>query len=516
MELRRLKPILVIAFLFLCYGASRLCGLTRLPIFVDEGIHIKRAAEIWGGDLWKPLAYGKLLQILFTSLVVRWAPDPLWMSRFITVVFGALAMWACYEIGKRLYNERVGLLSAGLFILSPFTLFFDRMALADGILSSFAALTLLWSIGIVQKAKKRYIYLLGLSLVFGILTKISGLFLLLTPLLTWMLLEKRKELRSWWHLGTAYGLALGLSAYPVWVFFRETEQLAEKSIIAGTSLGLRYLFTANIQMAFEWLWTYWTPPVLVLAMLGLLIALIKRQRSGILLAILAFFPIFAFSVASNIWFPRYILFTTVPLLVLASWSLIQSINLFGAWIKRRSWQFQWDIIRIILYILSFAVICFTALRIDYHLWSDIAQTPLPKTDRIVYIEEWPSGYGVLEAARYLRQETASHPEGILVIYPFGGDAIQFGLWVYMMHEHRVTLKYLNLHDPGSFSTLSTWAKEKPTFILLHNPSISSCKEEDVDMEKLLSMAKLVRSYPKPGGKRSVEIYQVKVEESPDR
>src|ERR1700693_1305729 len=93
------------------YGLTRLYNLTLLPIFADEAIHIQWAADVWHGEPWKPLIDGKLLQVWLTALVIPWTPDSLWASRFISVLSGGLAMWAGYQISKRLHGDKIGLFS---------------------------------------------------------------------------------------------------------------------------------------------------------------------------------------------------------------------------------------------------------------------------------------------------------------------------------------------------------------------------------------------------------------------
>src|ERR1700675_328285 len=108
-------------------------------------------------------------------------------------------------------------------------------------------------------------------------------------------------------------LALVLTAAPIGAVFWRTAQLEEKSVFAGTSIRLIELielFVSNVREVSEWIWIYWTPPVVILGLLGLLIAVIKRQGNSTLLGALAFIPIITFVSISRILFPRYLLFAT--------------------------------------------------------------------------------------------------------------------------------------------------------------------------------------------------------------
>jgi len=300
-----------------------------------------------------------------------------------------------------------------------------------------------------------------------------------------------------------------LIVVPVVVWFDRTQVFADKSIFGHGSVDLIHHFTSNAQMIFVSLWSYWTPPVVILGTVGCLMAMIHRQRESLLLALLTALPISGFALISRIWFPRYILFTTVPLFVLASWGLFQLIRILEAWGASRLWRPQWaKVLTFFLITLFIGVISFPALVIDYYLWTDPARMPLPEEERIQYVEEWSSGYGVVETAEYLRQEATKSPEGVIVVRHGMGDALYFGLEVYLMHEPKITLQRLDLHYPGSFERLSAWAERNPTFVVLHQPPVEMLKEDQPDMKRLISMAKLERSYPKPMGRQAIELYRV--------
>ena len=172
----------------LCYLVSRFVGLTKLPIFNDEAIYIQWAVRVWRGDPFAALIDGKLLHVWLCSVIVPFASNPLWAARAVSIVGGAIASYACFHIGARLYSREAGFIAAGLYIICPFTLFYDRIALPDTFLSAFAALTLLWSIAVEQDGKWYDAFLLGLAMAVAILCKIPGLLTLPIPIVTALLL----------------------------------------------------------------------------------------------------------------------------------------------------------------------------------------------------------------------------------------------------------------------------------------------------------------------------------------
>ena len=491
------------------YCASRLCGLTLLPIFLDEGNHILGAHEVLHGHVLAPLVAGKALQIWVNTLVVvPWLANTLWASRFINALCGAITLWGCYKIGTLLFNKWVGLISAGLYIICPFTLFYDRLAMSDGMLSTFGALTLLWSISIFQDPRKKYIWLLGASMVLGLLAKMSGVLLLLTPLLVYLFMFRGKGTKAWGYLGRVYLYVAIFSAIPVFIFVWKTTQISFVTVLSDHSVNVLRNVYQNIGMTAEWLTSYWTPPVTILGIIGLVMGFVKRQSKSILLATLVVLPIILLAGIARIWFPRYILFASVPLLILVSWTIVEVERTIESCVGKMPWHFKPFHVSMALSLVVFAMILLAAIRIDWCFWSDPSRASLPRIERFQYIEEWPSGYGVKEAAEYLLHESTKHTEGIVVIHHEMGDTTYYGLRVYCMKETRIDVERLGLNEPESFVSLLKWASHRPTFVLLSWPDLGARKEDQPDIERLLRIARLEKSYPKPGGSRIIEVYRV--------
>ena len=171
------RSLLLLAFL-----AVRTYRLTSLPIFIDESLHLFWSLRVREDlELDRPLRDGKPLQALVTAFTVPGADDPLWAGRFTSVLVGAVGMWAAWQIGRRLFDEATGLTAAALYLACPFTLFYDRMALSDVYLSTFAALTLLASIAVARDPRPAKGLWLGLALAGCVLAKVPGLMLAPLP-----------------------------------------------------------------------------------------------------------------------------------------------------------------------------------------------------------------------------------------------------------------------------------------------------------------------------------------------
>ncbi|HEY6548461.1 MAG TPA: glycosyltransferase family 39 protein, partial [Vicinamibacteria bacterium] len=198
------------------YCASRLVQLTSLPIFLDEITHIRWAVEIASGEKWlRPWNYGKGLSIFVNALLFPWAFDHyLWASRALTVAFSAFTLAAGCAAARRLLDPPSVFVFALLYLTCPFALFYDRLALTDPPMATFAALALVVSVRLQENPTRRLVLLLALALVLAVLTKATALLTFLVPGLALAVLGPldRRRLRAF---ATACGLALAALAWPL-------------------------------------------------------------------------------------------------------------------------------------------------------------------------------------------------------------------------------------------------------------------------------------------------------------
>jgi len=133
-------------------------------------------------------------------------------------------------------------------------------------------------------------------------------------------------------------------------------------------------------------------------------------RTVLLLAIAAVGPTLAFVAVSEIWYPRYLLFTTVPLLPLAALGFVTGFDLVRGRVP------VGRPMATMLAAVALAAVLWPALRFDLWLWTDPARAPFPALDRFQYVTGWPSGYGARDTIAFLRDERARHP-GLLLVTP---------------------------------------------------------------------------------------------------
>jgi hypothetical protein len=448
--------------LLAAFGVSRLLHLTLLPMFIDEAIYLHWARRLaTEGRLWRPLADGKSLQVVFLSVVIPWVRDPLFCGRALSVVVGAFGMLSAWAIGRRLHDARSGVFAAALYLACPFALLHDRMVLADVFLSTAAALALLAGITVAQAPSRRMGVLLGFAMAACALSKIPGLLAWAGPALAVVLLPRRPgSVRA---LVLAYFVATAIAVIPVAYFFQHSAQVQEQAALGEDEEARPAQAAANIATVAGWLWTYWTPGVFAVALVSLARALWRRDGAGMLLGGAALVPIVAFAVLSRAWFPRYVFFSTIPVLVLVGIAFSRFAGQVRGFARSHgAWMGVAATGLVALAVLG------PAVDFDRRLLTDPASAPFPDVDRFQYVEGWPSGYGRAQTASRLRDEAARSRAGILVgvggAQKHGWRPLYLLLRAELMNEPRAELQVLDPGDPLAREALVRRAGERAAFL----------------------------------------------------
>jgi hypothetical protein len=485
-------PILIALYL-----ASRLVALTALPMFLDERIHLRWAYWIaQGRRLRLPFISGRGLSVYLLAAFAPESRDPLLAGRLLTVAIGLVAMVGCQHLAERASGDRrIADLAALFYVACPFTLFHDRMVLTDSFLAAFTALTLALALGLAGAPTLAGGAALGLAIGLGVASKTTGLVLFAVPALA-VVLAGRERRRTAGPLAVAYAVGAAIAAYPLWLFFRKTDELSGALGVRDNESSFAGNAGANLRLALDWLWTYWTPTLAVLGMAGLVFALSRpdRRRAALLLAIMALGPTLAFVAVSEIWYPRYLLFTTIPLLPLAAMGFAAVVDAVRT--RLPLGRGSAAVITIVL----LAVVLVPALAFDLALWRDPARAPFPALDRFQYVTGWPSGYGSRESMAFLGEERARNPPGLLLVTP-GPSTTASAVRLLSGGDPAVEVRYV---DPATVDDVRALAaRESPRAVY-----VIVSRAENVRLPEAWSPA-LTPAFSsfKPDGAAADEIYR---------
>lgn len=325
----------LIIFVLLGVGfiVTRLNQLTLAGLYYDEAVYL-----YWGkviGSDWSQRFIGagsggkQPLHSWFVALSERIFFDPIFAGRLVSGVTGAATLLAVWLIANHLFNRRIAVLAALLYILCPFTFLFDRRALTDSLLASEATWILYFSILLVKRQRPGVVIGLAVALGMAMLTKSVGqAFILLLPaalLTTDSKKLSRTQLTRW---GVAVGSAV-LGGYSVYYFLFGSDPAAaiipqfEKQYGQFT-MGIPELMLFPVAKWWENTWLVagylidlLTIPLVVIG-LGALFWLGRTERRYWLLGVWTVLPIVGQIFIANSIFDRYLLFSIPPLLILVA------------------------------------------------------------------------------------------------------------------------------------------------------------------------------------------------------
>jgi 4-amino-4-deoxy-L-arabinose transferase-like glycosyltransferase len=398
-------------FILLLGLGLRLYNLTLWPVFGDEAIYI-RWAQIMNAEptlRFLPLSDGK--QPLFhwiLMFMVRRFSDPLFIGRLVSVVTGIGTMIGIFALTYLLFkNKTVALVASAFWAISPYALFFDRMALVGSMLTMFGVLTLVFGILMARTRRLDMAMLTGFALGFAMLTKSPAIFFIMLLPTTWFLadLPKKNRVRVILKL-----FILSLISFSIAFVMYNLLRLGPNFHLLSQRTGDYVLpishlwenpkdpFIFHFHRALQWIWAMGPWPVFGLAVLGVLFNFKKSWRELLVVGAWWLVPTLTQAEFAKVFTARYELFTIPFLFTLAATAFLTKNKKL---IKLTA-----------LFLILFA---FLGLRFDYLMLTNPEATPLPPGERAGYLEEWTSGTGIREAAEIVKAEHAEESEIQIVV-----------------------------------------------------------------------------------------------------
>lgn len=417
----------------------RIINLTILPVFADEAIYI-RWAQVMRAETtlrFLPLSDGKQPLFMWTVIpFLKLFEDPLFAGRIVSVLTGLGSLVGIFVLSYLLFKSRkAALVSSLIYAISPFTVFFDRMALVDSMLTMFGVWTVIFSYLSVKKLRLDMAMLAGFALGGAALTKSPALFfaLLLPTVLLFLDLPKNKSERML-HLTKVAGLLLTtlVIAFGMYNILR-----LGPNFHMLTSRNFDYVyplshilenpfdpFLSHFDGALGWIRTLGPELLVLLVFIGIIMNFSKNKRAIIFLIIWALTPIVIQSIYAKVLTARYIYFTLPYFILLAGTSFLQKLQTKG---------------RTILYTVLGVYIAHSVF-LDLAILMNPESARLPRSERSGYLEEWSSGTGIKETADHIKTEHLKEPEVPIVVGTEGYfGTLPDGLQIYLDKIPNVTV-----------------------------------------------------------------------------
>ena len=454
-----LKYVIAAVGLIAAYFFTRLINLTIIPIFTDEAIYLRWAQIALGDPRWRfiSLIDGKQPLLIWLFLpALKIISDPLVAGRLVSVLMGSIALLGMVVFGWYLTKKaRGGFIAGILYLVIPFFLHYDRLAIYEALFVAITVWTLFVSYLFAQKQRLDLALILGTAIGAGLLTKsYASFFLILLPLGLVFILKRgisRKVLFKW----------LGLVAI-VFVqsqIYENIQRLSEfRHIIALKNLTFIYSFSEFFADPFQsvrgngyglytWLVAYLTWPLLLLIISANVWLIRKDWRKGVFFLGFFLIPFATLAFFGRVIYPRFLMFM-LPAFLLPLVIFID--HLLTRFKQALFWVFL------------FILILLPAFYFDFKLLTDPIRAPFPLVDRQQFINDWPAGYGIAEVVAYLKEEAKNGPivvgtDGTFGLYPMA-------LELYLGKDPNVIFKpYWPLNEFPK--DLLEEAKSKPTFLL---------------------------------------------------
>lgn len=338
-----LAAIGAVAALFL---ATRLGLIWRLPPGWDEsgyGEWAQGAAQS-ASTRWLSMLEGKEpLTSWLGALWVHLGAQYLTAVRLVSLVAGAVSLSMLWLVGRRL-GVRVALAAMALYALLPLFVVHDSTGLMEPVVTAASLCVLYLTIRVAERPAIDVALLLGLAAGAGLLTKESGQFALaMVPLgllaFDWRGPRVAARLARW--VGAIAVAAATCAACwailllsPNWETYKHARDQFHRPL--GDVLGDPWKpISANGGDLFPALWSYVGPALVALAVVGMVLAVLRRRRLSLLVALWGALPFLgSLLLVATGGYPRYWVPAIAPLCLTAAQGLFWVIGLVARRVAR--------------------------------------------------------------------------------------------------------------------------------------------------------------------------------------
>ncbi|MBI2465018.1 glycosyltransferase family 39 protein [Candidatus Shapirobacteria bacterium] len=467
--------VLLISTLYLF---TRVQSLTILPVFGDEAIYLRWSQIIKSVDTLRfvPVTDGK--QPLFMWITVAFFKifsDPLFSGRLLSVFSGLLNLLSLYFIGRFFISRKVAIISSIVYLILPFTFFFDRLSLPDSLLSALGSLSLLFSILLAKYPRLDLAMILGIILGLSWLTKSPAIYFITLSAFTFILYNPKNIKKIYLP---AVSVVFSFVIYNILRLGPQFSQIniRNRDYVWGISDIISHPldpFIPHLRDLFVLYSQYISIPLLIVSLLGILIYRQKLNHK-IFFILLSWWvlPLVANMMFAKVFTGRYILFTVPPLIILMSIGLS---------------QFKLSL-KYTLVVLT--VLCTPGLMFIWNMSTNPFIVKLYSTES-GYVSSWTSGWGIQEASTYLISR--SHSANVIVGTEGYFGTLPDGLQIYTNQIPQLTVFGVGLDLTSVPEKLIDARNHGDEVYMLFNRSRLKLTPSDS------SLLTKVSSYSKPDG-----------------
>lgn len=500
--LKTIKPwhVITLTITIVVFFVIRLINLNGLPVFVDEAIYIRWAQVMRSEPTLRflPLQDGKQPLFMWSMIpFFKLLKDPVIAGRVLSIMAGFGSLLGITTLSYLLFTSiNLSLLTAFLYAVTPYTVFFDRLALVDSLLAMFGIWSLIVGFLYVKKPRLDLSLILGAVLGLGLLTKSPAVFFYIwQPIIAIFFFKKA-------HKNSIFKLLAGwLLAFIISQVIYNILRLGPNFHMVG-SRNQDYLFsfsevlthplnplTGNLKSTFSWLVSLFTLPLAIMIPFAFLKP--KHRKFSLFILIVSLVPLVSQALIAKVYTPRYLLYAAIPLLLITAQGLLSVVSQ----LKSSLPKFQTIFPAILL---LFALV--TSTR--YILTPD--KVNMPSRMRNGYLEEWTAGWGQRDLGNYL-VNLANQGKTIVVGAEGYFGTLPDGLQIYTEGYPNITVIGVGQPAVDIPEALVNTSRDNLIFLVI-NKSRNSLKPHN------LEQLQLIKSYPKPerpdGTQEELQVYQL--------
>jgi len=506
--------LLIVAGLAVVAAVPRLTNLLGLDPFIDEASWTDWAIRefnpavprTWLAPLLQdgrpPLHFWLTLPL---TLVVD---NGLLAGRLAAALAGVASTLALYGLGRELVSRTVGGVAALLWALSPFTVFLARFAADDSVLALMAMLVCWSSVCLARRPSTRTAIMCGLTLGFGVLAKTTGVLFVLAPPLAVLFVGHPRAWRSYVRPFSIAALVSVIAMLPLAPWMPQIVTELGRHAASSSGDGPGSLLAQNSLLAGFWLYQFLGAGLPLLTAIGLVTALVWRERGLLLVTVLGAVWLGIVLDRGVSLFSRYLLFGTFPAFLLAGYAA-DRLALVVGWVtpalpppsplsrKRERGEttsppplpsgrggggegaarrlggegrsFQLAAISMAV----FAVVVAVWPRAD--LLRDVVLAPeraeIPSGEHFRYVEQWLAVHGLGQIVQELRQRGAERPVTVLVPPASREERVLVPyniLRAYLRHDPAVRfVEVPALYRAQDLRDLRRVSRDGPTYLLVN-------------------------------------------------
>lgn len=490
------KYHLLLFFLIPFYFLTRLINLGIIPIFTDEAIYSfwAQVALHDAANRYISLVDGKQpLFIWFAAVFQKFIPDPLIATRMVSVFAGFGSLIGIYLLARQLFNKQAAVISSILYIILPFTLLYDRMALFDSLLAMFGIYAVLFSVLLAKYLRLDLAFLNGFAIGFALITKSSAeFFIYLLPFsLLFAKFDKKnykKTIFKWIalslvtvFLAEAMYNSLRLSPLFYIIARKNFSFIRTFSEVINDPFGLSI---TNLQALLNWLISYLSVPLFILFLASAFYGLIKKNVAIFYLLILIAAPFSAEVIFNKVLYPRFMLFYFPYIIITISFFIFELFKITSRYKN--------------LLAAGLILVLLIPAYSSFNLLANPTKSKIPTDDSNQFLNDWPAGYGVKEVTALLNEQSQTQNIYVATEGTFG--LLPYALQIYFYGKTNPKIDgYWPIDTDNLPQKVLDIAKNQKTFMLFNE------NQKEIKNTHL----KFIDKYKKGNGTTYMRLFEVK-------